>query len=80
MPAAPSDEEVARQILGVFEEHHVRAGGTLRRNHFFNVRDGDFQRGLNKAVESNWIRIKKRDRYTYELTNEGLHLLAQLHS
>jgi len=36
------------------------------------VRDADFQRGLNKAVENRWIKIKLRDRYTYELTEAGL--------
>ena len=71
MSEALSDEQVARQILVIFGEHHVRAGGILRRNHFSKVRDGDFQRGLNKAIENNWIRILKRDRYTYELTNVG---------
>ncbi len=67
-----SDEEVGRQILGIFIEHKVRASGVLRRNHFINVRDSDFQRGLNKAVENRWIKIKSRDRYTYELTEAGL--------
>ena len=63
-----SDEEVGRQILRVFLRNKIRAGGTLRRNHFIEVRDADFQRGINKAVENNWIKIKMRDRYTYELT------------
>jgi len=27
---------------------------------------------LNKAVENRWIKIKSRDRYTYELTEAGL--------
>jgi hypothetical protein len=69
MAQAPSDEEVGRQILGVFFRNKIRAGGTLRRNHFIEVRDADFQRGINKAVENNWIKIKMRDRYTYELTD-----------
>jgi hypothetical protein len=51
MPELLSDEKVARQILAIFAEHHMASGGTLRRNHFFTVRDGDFQRELNKAVE-----------------------------
>jgi hypothetical protein len=72
MPNAPSDDEVARQILGIFLKHKVPAGGTLRRNYFVEVRDADFQRGLNKAVEQSWIKIKVRDRYTYELTAAGL--------
>jgi len=46
-------------------------GGKLRRNHFAEVRDADFQRGLNKAVENNWLKLKPRDRYTYELTEAG---------
>ena len=57
-------DEVGRQILRVFLKN-IRAGGTLRRNHFIEVRDVDFQRGINKAVENNWIKIKMRDRYTY---------------
>jgi len=72
MAQALTDEDVARQILGVFGEYRVGAGGMLRRNHFLKVRDSDFQRGLNKAVEKNWIMIKRRDRYTYELTKAGL--------
>ena len=67
-----SDEEVGRQILSIFIKHNVAASGVLRRNHFIDVRDGDFQRGLNKAVENHWIKIKLRDRYTYELTEAGL--------
>ena len=67
-----SDDQAARVILGVFMRYKVRAGGTLRRNYFIDVRDADFQRGLNRAIEKNWIKIKKRDRYTYELTEDGL--------
>ena len=67
-----SDEEVGRQILNIFMQHKVRAGGVLRRNYFIDVRDADFQRGLNKAVENRWIKIKVNDRYTYELTEAGL--------
>jgi hypothetical protein len=62
------DEEVARQILRIFAAHHAHSGSMLRRNQFFNVRDGDFQRGLNKAIEKDWIRLSKRDRYTYSPT------------
>ena len=72
------DEEVARQILRIFAEHHARSGSMLRRNQFFNVRDGDFQRGLNKAIEKDWIRISKRDRYTYELTDAGATKISEL--
>ena len=53
-------------------KHHVGVNGVLRRNNFVEVRDADFQRGLNKAVENRWIKIKLRDRYTYELTEAGL--------
>jgi hypothetical protein len=68
----PSDEEVGRQILGIFMKYRIRPNGVLRRNHFMEVRDADFRRGLNKAVENNWIKIKVHDRYTYELTETGL--------
>jgi hypothetical protein len=67
-----SDEDVGRQILGIFMQHKVAAGGVLRRNYFIDVRDADFQRGLNKAVENRWLKIKLRDRYSYELTDVGL--------
>jgi hypothetical protein len=67
-----SDEEVGRQILGIFMQHKIRPTGVLRRNNFMEVRDADFQRGLNKAVKNNWIKIQLRDRYTYELTEAGL--------
>jgi hypothetical protein len=67
-----SDEEVGRQILGVFMKYNIRPSGVLRRNYFIDVRDADFQRGLNKAVENHWIKVKLRDRYTYELTEAGL--------
>lgn len=46
MTQVPSDEEVGRQILGVFLKYKIRPGGTLRRNHFAEVRDADFQRGI----------------------------------
>jgi hypothetical protein len=67
-----SDEEVGRQILSIFMQHKVGVSGVLRRNNFIDVRDADFQRGLNKAVENRWIKVKLRDRYTYELTEAGL--------
>ena len=66
----PSDEEVARQIRGVFVSRNIRPGGRLRRNDFLCVKDAYFQRGLKKAVEKNWIKLM-RDRYTYELTEAG---------
>jgi hypothetical protein len=43
----------------------------LQRNYFFEVRDGDFQRGINKAVANNWIAIDLRNRYRYQLTTTG---------
>jgi hypothetical protein len=66
------DEDVARQILGIFMRYKVVANGALRRNNFFDVRDSDFQRGMNKAVENKWIKLHLRDRYTYLLTDAGL--------
>jgi hypothetical protein len=66
-----SDEDVGRQILSIFIRHKVVAGGVLRRNQFIDVRDADFQRGLNKAVGNHWLRVDLRDRYTYELTEAG---------
>ena len=67
----PSDEDVSRQILGVFMRHRIPATGTLQRNYFFEVRDSDFQRGINKAVANNWITIDLRNRYRYQLTTTG---------
>ena len=49
----------------------VCASGVLRRNYFIDVRDADFQRGLNKAISNNWVTIKMRDRYSYILTEAG---------
>lgn len=73
-----SDEDVGRQILGIFTRNRVPAGGFLRRNSFLAVRDANFQRGLNNAVANHWIRIKPRDRYTYELTEAGFAAGRQL--
>jgi hypothetical protein len=67
-----SDEDVGRQILCIFMKYKVRPSGVLRRNSFMDVRDADFQRGLNKAVANDWLKIKPRDRYTYVLTEAGL--------
>jgi hypothetical protein len=66
-----SDDEVGRQILGVFVGYRIPANGMLQRNYFFEVRDGDFQRGINKAVANNWITIDLRNRYRYQLTATG---------
>jgi hypothetical protein len=71
MPRALSDEEAGRQILSIFVRNKVPASGALRRIHFFDVRDGDFQRGINNAVTNRWIAIHHRDRYRYILTDEG---------
>ena len=66
-----SDEDVSHQILGVFMRHRIPATGTLLRNYFLDVRDSDFQRGINKAVANNWITIDLRNRYRYQLTTTG---------
>jgi hypothetical protein len=67
----PSDDEVGRQILGVFVGYRIPANGMLQRNYFFEVRDGDFQRGINKAIANNWITIDLHNRYRYQLTEAG---------
>ena len=67
----PSDDEVSRQILGVFMRHRIPATGILQRNDFFDVREGDFQRGLNKAVANNSITVDSRNCYRYQLTATG---------
>jgi len=71
MPITLTDEEAGRQVLGIFVRYRVPAGGTLRRTHFFDVRDGDFLRGLNNAVAHKWVAVHHRDRYRYILTEEG---------
>ena len=71
MPVPPTDEEVGRQILGIFMRYRIPPHGMLRRNNFFDVRDGDFQRGINRAVANRWITVHHRDRYRYILTDEG---------
>ena len=71
MPDRPSDDEVGRQIVGIFSRHRIPAGGVLQRNYFFDVRDGDFQRGMNWAVANDWITIDRRNRYRYQLTATG---------
>jgi len=67
----PSDDEVSRQILSVFIRHRIPVNGILQRNNFYDVRDGNFQRGINKAVANNWITIDQRNRYRYHLTAKG---------
>ena len=71
MTRANSDDDACRQILNIFVRNKVPASGELRRIHFFDVRDGDFQRGLNRAVANGWIALHHRDRYRYILTEEG---------
>lgn len=71
MAHALSDEDVGRQILGIFMRYKVPANGILRRNNFFDVRDGDFQRGINNAVANNWITVSLRNRYHFVLTPAG---------
>lgn len=67
-----TDEEIGHQILGIFTQHHIRPNGFLRRNNFQEVRDADFQRGLNKAIDNKWLTLKRHDRYTYILTEAGM--------
>ena len=67
----PSDDEISHQILGVFIRNRIPASGMLQRNNFYDVRDGDFQRGINKAVANDWITIDLRNRYRYRLTAMG---------
>ena len=71
MSNANSDDDVGRQILDVFMRNRIPASGMLPRNYFFTVRDGDFQRGLNRAVASGWVAIDPRNRYRYQLTETG---------
>jgi len=71
MAHLPSDEDVGRQIVSIFMRHRVPVSGMLPRNYFFDVRDGDFQRGINKAVANNWIVVDPRNRYRYQLTATG---------
>ncbi|MGB7259940.1 MAG: hypothetical protein ACRECC_05255 [Pseudolabrys sp.] len=71
MPRLPSDEDVGRQILSIFMRHRIPVSGMLQRNYFSDVRDGDFRRGIDKAVANNWIAIDQRNRYRYQLTAAG---------
>ena len=71
MSCTISDDDVGRQILDVFMRHRIPVSGLLPRNYFFTVRDGDFQRGLNRAVANDWVTIDRRNRYRYQLTETG---------
>jgi len=45
------DEYAARQILAVFARYIVAVAGVLRRHQFFEVRDSDFQRGIEMLAD-----------------------------
>ena len=77
MSGALTNEEAGRQILSTFVRYRVPASGMLRRNQFFAVRDGDFQRGVDCAVFHKWIVLHQRDRYRYILTEAG-HAAGQM--
>lgn len=67
-----SDDQAALQILSVFAKYKTTVGGVLRRHQFFEVRDSDFQRGLDAAVSKGWmIQRHGRDRYRYILLAAG---------
>ena len=51
--------------------YRIPTSGTLQRNYFFEVRDGDFQRGINKAIANNRITIDPHNRYRYQFTATG---------
>src|SRR5258707_995564 len=66
-----ADEQAARQILLVFAKYNVMIDGTLRRHQFFEVRDSDFQRGIDTAVNKGGIGRHPHDRYRYVLLSAG---------
>jgi hypothetical protein len=70
-----SSDRKLRQILGVFMRHRIPAATQL----FFEVRDSDFQRGINKAVANNWITVDLRNRYRYQLTTTGYAVGRMIH-
>ena len=72
MSLALSDEDVGRQILGIFTRYKVPANGILKRNSFFDVRDGDFKRGMANAVANKWITVNLRNHHQFILTPAGL--------
>jgi len=51
-----ADNYAAQQILLVFAKYKVTVGGVLRRHQLFEVRDSDFQHGIDAAVEKGWIK------------------------
>jgi len=66
-----ADNYAAQQILLVFAKYKVTVGGVLRRHQFFEVRDSDFQHGIDAAVEKGWIKRHHHDRYRYMLLAAG---------
>ena len=66
----------ACQILDLFARHKIPVGGVLRRNHFFDVRDGEFLSGMKLAIEYGWVEQHLRDRYRYVLTKRGREQIA----
>lgn len=70
VPKIDSDY-ASRQILAVFARYKITVAGVLRRHQFFEVRDSDFQRGIDGAVAKGWIQRHERDRYRYILTTAG---------
>jgi hypothetical protein len=78
MSNANSDDDVGRQILDIFMRNRIPVSGMLPRNYFFTVRDGDFQRGLNKAIANQWVAVDPRNRYRYQLTATGYNAGSSL--
>jgi hypothetical protein len=69
-----ADDYEARQILAVFARYKVPVASILRRHQFFEVRDSDFQRGIEAAVAKGWIMRHHRDATaTYSWLPDGKH-------
>jgi hypothetical protein len=66
-----AEDHAAREVLTVFAKYKVPVGGILRRHQFFEVRDSEFQRGIDTAVVNGWLQRHHRDRYRYILTANG---------
>jgi hypothetical protein len=56
----PSDEDVSRQILGVFMRHRIPATGMLQRNYFFEVCYSNFLSAFYKALAKTWSPLDLR--------------------
>lgn len=76
MATVPSPEESARKILKLFVVHFKgRAGHVLRPNNFnsvlhsYNIRESDFNEGMQYAIEREWIESSQGQSYT--LTQAG---------